>query len=110
MDVRQGAVRSARRARGDPAARGADGGGESHLGLHADPRRAEERWASGGTIDDRSDPEGAWALARARAAHVVADVPASALGRHRRRGFLHEGSLDLARFGDYTVFVIDLTS
>jgi transposase len=33
----------------------------------------------------------------ARAVHVVAGVPAGALGRHRRRGFLHDRSLDLAR-------------
>ena len=49
--------RLARPARRDPATRRADGGGESHLGLHADPRRSEERRASGRTIDDRPDPQ-----------------------------------------------------
>ena len=37
---------------------------------------------------------------RAGAADVVADVSASALGRDRRRGFLHDGGLDVARLGD----------
>ena len=48
---------TSRRARGDPAAGRPDGGGESHVGLHADPRRAEERRASGRSLDDRADPE-----------------------------------------------------
>jgi hypothetical protein len=39
----------------------------------------------------------------------VADVCPRALGRDRRRGFLHDRSLDLAGVDDfYTVFVIDL--
>src|SRR5713101_5322659 len=38
---------------------------------------------------NRPHPEGTRHSASARAAHVVADVSAGALGRHRRRGFLH---------------------
>ena len=42
----------------------ADGRGESHVGLHPDPRRAEERRPSGQPVDDRPDPEGARACRR----------------------------------------------
>src|SRR5205807_9040481 len=34
------------RARGDPTARHPDGGRESDVGLHADPRRIEECWVT----------------------------------------------------------------
>ena len=80
----------------DPSARRADGRGESDVGLHADPRRAEERRPSRGPLDHSADPEGRRAAAGPAAPDVVADVSASALGRDRRRGFLHDGSLDVA--------------
>src|SRR6059058_4695516 len=106
-DVCEGAAPSFGRSRRNPLARGADGGGESHLGLHADPRRTEERGASGRTIDDRSNPQGAGDPAGAGATDVVASVSAGALGRDRGRGFLHHGGLDLAGLVTYyTVFVI----
>jgi transposase InsO family protein len=57
MDVRRSTWTS-RRTRGDPTARHPDGGGESHLGLHADPRGAEERRTSSGPLDDCPDPQG----------------------------------------------------
>jgi len=53
-------------------------------------RRVEERRPSGQPGLDRPDPEGPRDSAGARAARVVAAVPAGALGRHRRRGFLHD--------------------
>ena len=60
MDVRQAARRSSGRARGDPASGRADGRRESHVGLHTDPRRAEERRPSSQPSLDRPDPEIAW--------------------------------------------------
>ena len=59
-------------------------------GLHTDPRRTEERRASGRTIDDRPDPEGPGDFSRAGSADLVADVPASALGSDRWGRFLHD--------------------
>jgi hypothetical protein len=38
--------------------RGPDGGRQSELGLHPDPRRAQETRPSGRPLDDRQDPEG----------------------------------------------------
>ena len=51
MDVRA-ETRTARRAARDPSTGRADGGGESDVGLHADPRRAQERRPSRGPLDD----------------------------------------------------------
>jgi hypothetical protein len=51
-------------------------------------------------VDDRTDAEGARRAARARAADVVAGLSTGALGRDRRRGLLHDRSLDVAGFGD----------
>jgi putative transposase len=46
-----------------------------------------------------------------RAADVVADILACTLGGHCRRGFLHDGGVDVARLVPYyTVLVIDLAS
>ncbi len=64
-------------------------------GLHAAPRRAEERGAPRGTIDDSAHPEGGGPSASTAAADLVADVLESALGPHRCR-FLHDRSLELA--------------
>ena len=82
---------------GDSASDGADGGRESHLGLHTYPRRVEECGASRGPFDHRSDFESRRPAAATRAADLLADIRAGALGRDRRGGFLHHGSLDLAR-------------
>ena len=80
MDVRD-AAETPRRPRRDPTACHPDGGGESHLGLYADPRRAEECRTSRRTFDDRANPEGARAATGAGATDLVADVSTSALGR-----------------------------
>ena len=58
MDVRDTNWAS-RCARGDPAVGRPDGGGESYLGLHADPRGAEERRPSRRSLDDCAHREGA---------------------------------------------------
>ena len=52
----------------------ADGGGESDVGLHADPRRAEERGPPRGAFDDSAHPEGGGPSARSAAADLMADV------------------------------------
>ncbi len=65
------------------------------LVVHAAPRRAEERGAPRGTIDDSAHPEGGGPSASTAAADLVADVLESALGPHRCR-FLHDRSLELA--------------
>jgi hypothetical protein len=67
------------------------------MGLYANPRRLEERGPSGGTLDDRPDLEGTGHTASARAADVLVDVSASALGRDRGGRFFHHRSLDLAQ-------------
>jgi hypothetical protein len=53
------------------------------VGLHADPRRAEERGPPRGAIDDSAHPEGGGPSARTAAADLMADVLASALGQNR---------------------------
>src|SRR5437899_351303 len=58
----------------DPAFGRAHGRGQSDLGLHADPRCAEERGASRWPLDDCAHPESARAGACPGAADVVADV------------------------------------
>jgi hypothetical protein len=77
-----------------------DGGRESHLGLHVDPRSPQESWASCWPLDDRPDSQEARTAAGAGAADLVADVSSRALGRGGRGRFLHDGSLDMARIGD----------
>ena len=84
MDVRQPG-RAARHHAGDSTACRPHGGGESDVGLHADPRRAEERGAPRGAIDDSAHPEGGRSSTRTAAADLMADVSQGALGRHRRR-------------------------
>jgi hypothetical protein len=83
MDVRDTNCAS-RCARGDPAVGRPDGGGESYLGLYADPRGAEERRPSRRSLDDCAHREGARSATRTAAADVVADFSSLALGRDRR--------------------------
>ena len=97
VNVRDASVESSRGARRDPAPGCADGGGKSDVGLYADPRGLEERRASRRSFDDHADPEGAGSAAHAGVADLVAGVPARALGRDRRRGFLHDRGVDVAR-------------
>src|SRR5438128_10208661 len=99
MDIRHASWTSWR-PRGDPTARHPDGGSESGVWLHADPRRVEECWAPRRSLDDRTDPQGPWLATRPRPARVLADIPPRALGRDRRRGFLHNAGVDVARLGD----------
>lgn len=96
MDVCDAAGRSSGRDRGDPAPGGPHGGGESHVGLHADRWCADERRSSSQPVLDRPLPESVRHATRARTADVVVDVSARALGRDRRRGSLHDGSVDVA--------------
>ncbi len=81
------------------------------MGLHPDPRRAEERGPSGQPVDDRPDPESGGRAAGTRPTDFVADVSAGALGRDRGRRFLTTEVWTwrgLVTF--YTVFVIDVAS
>jgi hypothetical protein len=81
------------------------------VGLHADPRRAEERGAPRGAIDDSAHPESGRSSTRAAAADLMANVSQGALGCHRRRRLFHDRSLDVAGLATYyTVFVLDLAS
>jgi hypothetical protein len=89
MDVRS-APRPAPRPSRDPALGRADGGGESDVGLHADPRRAEERGAPRGAIDDSAHPQSGGPSAGTAAADFMADVLERALGQHRRSRFLQK--------------------
>src|SRR5882762_8705729 len=68
---------------------GADGQGESDVGLHADPRRAQEHGPPRGAFDDPAHPQGGRPAARAAAADLVADVLEGPLGRDRRGRFLY---------------------
>jgi hypothetical protein len=52
-------------------------------------------------VDGCAGPEGKRDSAGARAAHVVADLLAGALGRDRGRRFLHNRGLDVAGLGDH---------
>jgi hypothetical protein len=97
VDVRDATIESARHTGRDPTIDRAPGRGEPDVGLHADARRAEEPRASRRALNDRSDLEGSGRAAGARATHVVADISPRALGRDRRRGFLHDRVLDVAR-------------
>jgi len=76
MDVRL-ETRTPKCPAGDPSARRADGDGESHVGLHADPRRAEKRRPPSGALDHSADLEGSGPAAGAAAPDVVADVSES---------------------------------
>jgi len=66
--------RTPRCSHGDPSADGADGAGESDLGLPADPRSLEESWASRRPIDDCHHPSGQRPRPRAGAPDLVAYV------------------------------------
>jgi hypothetical protein len=99
MDVRHSSWTS-RRPCGDPRACHPDGGRESDVGLHADPRRVEKHRTSGQSVDDRADSQGTRDAARTGAPHLVANIPPRALGRHRWRRFFHHRGLDVARVGD----------
>jgi len=103
VDVRRETIGPSDRGRGDPTPDRADGGGESALGLHPNPGRLEEPWASRWPFDDCANTEGPGNPASARAADVVAHIPAGALGRDQRGRFLHDGSMDVARLGDLVV-------
>ena len=58
-------------------------------------------------LDHRTDPQSRRGAARAGAPDVVADVSASPLGRDRRRRFLHDRGVDVARLGDLLLGVRD---
>ena len=110
MDVRD-AAETARRPRGNPAARYPDGGGESHLGLHPDPRCSEDCRAPRGTLDDCANPEGARPATGSGATDLLADVFARALGRDCGADFFTtEVWTWRGLVTYYTVFVIDLAS
>ena len=100
VDIRENELEPSRSLEGDPAPGRADGGRESHVGLHAHPRGAEESRPPRRPLNDCPNFEGARCAARARPSDVVADLPPSALGRHRGRRLLHHGGLDLARARD----------
>ena len=69
-------------------------------GLHADTRRPQECRPSRRPLHGRADPERGGPAARAGAADVVADVSSGPLWRDRRRRFLHDRCVDVARLGD----------
>ncbi len=79
---------------------GARGDGESDVGLHADPRRAQECRPLRGPLDHSPDPEGGWPSARTATADLVADGSQGALGRDRRGGLFHDRGVELAWVGD----------
>ena len=90
----------------------ADGGGESDVGLHADPRRAQECRASRRPLDDRPDSQSRTACRRCRSARprgrrFCARTGARSPGpiSSRRRSGRGGGWCTF-----YTVFVIDLAS
>src|SRR5438094_4303711 len=70
-------VASAWRPRRDPPFGRADGGGQPHLGLHADPRCAEECRASRRAVDDCARPQSPRAPAGSGPADGMADLPPS---------------------------------
>ena len=96
MDVRP-ATQPAQRAPRDPPFGRADGGGESDVGLHADPRRAEKPRPPRGPLNDPAHPEGGRSSTRTSAADFMADVLEGPLGRDRGGGLLYHRSLDVAR-------------
>ena len=69
------------------------------MGLHAHPRCAEERRPSCRAIDDCSDSESAGHSSGAGTPDIVAGLLAGTLGCDLRRGFLHDGSVDVAGLG-----------
>jgi hypothetical protein len=108
MEVRT-ATRSAQCPPRDPALGRTDGGGESELGIHADPRRAEERGTPSGTLDDSADPQGGRPAPGPAAPDVMANVLERTLGRIAGADFFTtevwtwQGLVTY-----YTVFVIDV--
>jgi hypothetical protein len=88
-----------------------NGGRESHLGLHADPRSPQESWASCWPLDDRPDAPEARTAVGAGAADLVADVSRAHWGAVAGADFFTTEVWTwrgLVTF--YTVFVIDLAS
>ena len=111
MDVPEQACWPSRCPRRDSTLGRSDGGRESHVGLHADPRSPQETWASCWPLDDHPDSQEARTAAGAGAADLVADVSSRALGRGGRADFFTTEVWTwrgLVTF--YTVFVIDLAS
>ena len=99
VDLRKDRNTPSQRPRRDPLVSRSNRERESDVGLHADPRCAQESRAPCRTLNDCTDPADARDLARAGAPDLVANVPARALGRDRRRGFLHDRSVDVAWLG-----------
>jgi hypothetical protein len=111
MDLRQGRNTPLRHPHRNPRIGRADGGGESDVGVHADPGRAEESWASCRTFNDCADSAGERNFARTGASHIVADVPASHWGEIAGADFFTTEVWTwrgLVTF--YTVFVIEFAS
>jgi len=81
------------------------------VGLHADPRRAEERGAPRGAIDDSAHPEDGGPSAGTAAADLMADVFERALGQYRGADFFTTEVWTWQWIVTYyTVFIIDLAS
>jgi hypothetical protein len=66
------------------------------VGVHANPRRAEESWAPRRPVNDCEDSMVERHFARAGASYIVAGVPEGPLGANRRRGLFHHRGLDRA--------------
>ena len=81
------------------------------MGLHADPRRAEERRPPGGALDHPADPESGGPAARPAAPDVVADVLKAHWGVIAGADFFTtEVWTWRGLVTYYTVFAIDLAS
>jgi Integrase core domain len=81
------------------------------MGLHADPRGAQEPRASRRSVHDRPHLESAWSSAGARASDLVADVPEAHWGAIAGADFFTtEVWTWKGLVTYYTVFVIDLAS
>src|SRR6266404_9325451 len=99
MDVQETPRRSFWRARGDPAVGGAHGRGEPDVGLHADPRRTEERRPSGQPVGGEFPHYSANTPERTRLAVTPPESDtASAFTQAAERGGISSGQHD-ARFG-----------
>src|SRR5712691_11440296 len=73
--------------------------GESKLGLHENPRGAEQRWPRTRPQRHQAHPHGAWARARALAwhLHAVEDIPQGPPRRSRGDRLLLRRGADLHR-------------
>ena len=80
MDLRQARAASSRCGQGNPRIDPTDGGGESHLGLHAHPRGPQEPRAPRRPFNDCTDLAKRRHSAGAATSDLVADIPAGALG------------------------------